>query len=142
MIRTERQYDEAKKKAASLKVGIEKAVKSKLPEKLKVAAQGQSLELLSEIESEIKEFELLRDGKLKEIPLNSIEDLRRAPIRYRISHQLTIEQFARQVNVNVRQMMRYESDEYASISLDRLNEIIKLLKDFKIEGRMKIAKRA
>lgn len=142
MIRTERQYEEGKKKAAALRTGLKKVEESAMPQKLKVAARGQSSELLREIESEIREFELLRDGKLKEIPLNSIEDLRRAPIRYRIYHHLTIEEFARRVNVNVRQMMRYESDEYSSISLDRLGEIIKRLEDFKMEGRMKIKKGA
>lgn len=142
MIRTERQYEEGKRKAAVLRLGLEKIEKSAIPLKLKTAARGQSSQLLSEIESDIREFELLRNGKLKEIPLNSIEDLRRAPIRYRISHHLTIEEFARQVNVNVRQMMRYESDEYSSISLDRLGEIMKHLEDFKIEGKMKIKKGA
>ena len=140
MIRTERQYQESKKKLSSLKVSIGKPFKAGLPEKIAKAARGQSSELMNELESEIKEFEQLTHGKLKDIPLNSIEDFKKAPIRYRLSHGMTIEEFARHIQVNVRQVMRYETDEYASISLERLSEILKHLDDVELEGRLKLKK--
>ena len=140
MIRSEKQYEAAKKQLATLREGLSSKGKPKVPEALARAAKGQTAELASEIEKEIKEYDLLQKTSLKEIPIHSLRDLRLAPIRYRIAAQMTIEGFARLVHIHSRQIARYESEDYQNVTWDTLLKILERL-NVKIEGKVELAQK-
>lgn len=100
MIRSEKQHQAAKKQLASLREALARKTRTKAPEALIRAAQGQTVELAGEIERQIKDYEQLQKTRAKELHIFSLHDLRVAPIRYRIAAHMTIESFARLVHVH------------------------------------------
>ena len=135
MIRSEKQYQAAKKQLVSLRKALAAGAHAKAPEAVIRAARGQTAELAAQIEKEIKDYERLQKTQAKELRIFSLHDLRVAPIRYRIAARMTIEGFARLVHVHSRQIARYESEEYQNVSWDTLLKILERL-DVKIEGKM------
>jgi len=137
MIRNERQYQTTKEKLLFLKETLKKRPKSNSPENVTTAALAQISELVSELETEIKDYELLKSlPHHSEMTFSSIDDLKLAPIRYRISRKMTVDAFARLVGINARQIIRYENDQYNSMSLERLKELLDKL-DLQIQGKLK-----
>src|SRR5713101_5139315 len=135
MIRSDKQYQAAKKQLVSLRKALAAGAHAKAPEAVIRAARGQTAELAAQIEKEIKDYEQLQKTQAKELRIFSLHDLRVAPIRYRIAARMTIEGFARLVHVHSRQIARYESEDYQNVSWDTLLKILERL-DVKIEGKM------
>ncbi|SRR6266446_7297839 len=135
MIRSDKQYQAAKKQLVSLRKALAAGAHAKAPEAVIRAARGQTAELAAQIEKEIKDYEQLQKTQAKELRIFSLHDLRVAPIRYRIAARMTIEAFARLVHVHSRQIARYESEDYQNVSWDTLLKILERL-DVKIEGKM------
>jgi hypothetical protein len=135
MIRSDKQYQAAKKQLVSLRKALAAGSHAKAPEAVIRAARGQTAELAAQIEKEIKDYEQLQKTQAKELRIFSLHDLRVAPIRYRIATRMTIEGFARLVHVHSRQIARYESEDYQNMSWDTLLKILERL-DVKIEGKM------
>jgi DNA-binding XRE family transcriptional regulator len=135
MIRSDKQYQAAKKQLVSLRKAPAAGAHAKAPEAVIRAARGQTAELAAQIDKEIKDYEQLQTTQAKELRILSLHDLRVAPIRYRIAARMTIEGFARLVHVHSRQIARYESEDYQNVSWDTLLKILERL-DVKIEGRM------
>jgi DNA-binding XRE family transcriptional regulator len=137
MIRSDKQYQAAKKQLVSLRKALAGGAHAKAPEAVIRAARGQTAELAAQIEKEVKEYEQLQKTQAKELRIFSLHDLRVAPIRYRIAARMTIEGFARLVHVHSRQIARYESEDYQNVSWDTLLKILERL-DVKIEGKMEL----
>jgi DNA-binding XRE family transcriptional regulator len=135
MIRSDKQYQAAKKQLVSLRKALAAGAHAKAPEAVIRAARGQTAELAAQIEKEIKDYEQLQKTQAMELRIFSLHDLRVAPIRYRIAARMTIEGFARLVHVHSRQIARYESEDYQNVSWDTLLKILERL-DVKIEGKM------
>ncbi|MBI1824535.1 MAG: helix-turn-helix transcriptional regulator, partial [Nitrospirae bacterium] len=106
-------------------------------DELLLAARGQTAELAAEIEKQIKDYEELLKTPAKELRIHSLNDLRVAPIRYRIAARMTVESFARLVHVHSRQIARYESEDYQNVSWDTLLKILERL-NVKIEGTVEL----
>ena len=139
MIRSDKQYQAAKKQLVSLRKALAAGAHAKAPEAVIRAARGQTAELAAQIEKEIKDYEQLQKTQAKELRIFSLHDLRVAPIRYRIAARMTIEAFARLVHVHSRQIARYESEDYQNVSWDTLLKILERL-DVKIEGKMELGR--
>jgi hypothetical protein len=137
MITSQKQLLAAKEKVKMLKESLVTEQEKSVPEVLKLATIGQIEELISEIESEINEYELLKSNKSTEIQIFSLEDLMNAPIKYRIAKGMTIEDFARKVHIHSRQIARYEHDHYHNATTDTLLKILVCL-DVKISGMVKL----
>jgi DNA-binding XRE family transcriptional regulator len=135
MIRSDKQYQAAKKQLVSLQQALAVGGHAKAPKAVIRAARGQTAELAAQIEKEMKDYEQLEKTQTKELRIFSLHDLRVAPIRYRIAAHMTIEAFARLVHVHSRQIARYESEDYQNVSWDTLLKILERL-DVKIEGKM------
>jgi len=120
-----------------LREGMAAPLKSELPEVLANAFHGQTEELLHEIETEISEYEALRNQPLEKISIQSMEDLMSAPIRYRLAKNMTVEEFSRKVDVHSRQIARYETEEYRNTTTETLLKILKKL-DVHLSGDLRI----
>jgi DNA-binding Xre family transcriptional regulator len=127
MITSTKQIEVAKGKVKLLKDSLRAKTSSGIPKELVNATRGQISELISEIEAEIKEFELLQSTSLEKFHVRSFEDLMLTPIRIRLAQKMTVEEFAHQVGVHSRQIARYEAQNYTNLNTLTLLKIFKKL---------------
>lgn len=137
MITSQRQFLAAKDKVKTLKESLILKKKADLPKILIDAHDGQVGELVSEIEAEISEYEALKEMSISDIPIHSIEDLMCAPIRYRIASNMSIEDFARKVEIHSRQIARYETEMYRNATTETLFKILRKLQ-LNLSGYLKV----
>ena len=136
MIRSEKQLQAARQQLALLRrQSGGPGIQAKVPKALQRAAKGQTAELAAELEREVEEYEQLQ--QTRELHIRSLEDLRVAPLRYRIAAHLTIEAFAQIIGVHSRQVARYESDEYRNVTWETLFKILEKLGVI-IEGKVEL----
>ncbi len=139
MITSDRQLNAAQEKLDMLKASLDAPAKKGVSKAIVEAAKRQIQELIDELQAEIDDY--TRTGQMdpSEIPINTIDDLMVAPIRYRISAHLSVDKFARMVDVSSRQIVRYESQAYQNSSVENLKKILDHLKirlDGQIEATM------
>lgn len=137
MIKSERQYLAAKEQIQFLKDKLSGTYKPDTPEIVKAAFEGQVGDLLREIENQVVDYEVLKNQPVEKIPIQSMEDLMNAPIRYRIAKHMTVEEFSRKVEVHSRQIARYETEEYRNTTTETLLKILKKL-DIHLSGDVRI----
>jgi ribosome-binding protein aMBF1 (putative translation factor) len=82
---------------------------------------------LEDLKSQLREYESLRAGKRRVIALDSIEELPKTLIQARIASGLTQEDLAAKLGLKPQQIQRYEATNYRSASLERINEIVRVL---------------
>lgn len=137
MITSTKQIEVAKGKVKLLKDSLRAKTSSGIPKELVNATRGQISELISEIEAEIKEFELLQSTNLEKFHVRSFEDLMLTPIRIRLAQKMTVEEFAHQVGVHSRQIARYEAQNYTNLNTLTLLKILEKL-SVQIDGFVQI----
>ena len=87
------------------------------------ALQGQ----LSDLEADIREYELLKAGNFAFEQLESIAELPKLLIRARIASGLSQRGLADRLGVKEQQIQRYEASDYASASFDRIKRVASAL---------------
>lgn len=135
MITSDKQYRAAKNKLKMLEASRTAPSKAGVADAIADAARMQINELAEEIGTEINEYERIRDMQPEEVPIQSIDDLMVAPIRYRIASHMSVEAFDRMVGISVRQILRYESQEYRNSSVPNLKKILARL-NIRLQGRV------
>ncbi|MBI3915451.1 MAG: helix-turn-helix transcriptional regulator [Betaproteobacteria bacterium] len=125
MITNERQYAITKAQAERFKETLAKPDehgKTLHPKVRKAMREGLQSQL-QDLETEIAEFERLRDGKVTTIVVNSIVDIAVALIQARIARNWTQKQLAEKLNLPEQQIQRYESPRYKGAAVERLQEV-------------------
>jgi hypothetical protein len=138
MITSDKQYAAAKGKLAMLEEALVAPRRDDVPLALIEVAQGQTHEMAEELKGEIAEYEMLKNTHPVEIPIHSLDDLMLAPIRYRIAANMTVEEFARRVDIHSRQIARYEAERYRNTTTATLQKILGKL-DLNVSGYLKVA---
>ncbi len=124
MITSDRQYVAAKEKLAMLQASLKAPIKKGVPDIISKATKGQLKEMISEIKEGIKEYESICHTEPSKITINSLDDLMVAPIRYRLASHMSVEAFARKVEISTRQIMRYEAENYENSNTNTLKKIL------------------
>ena len=124
MITSDRQLKASKEKLMELKRSLEKNSESIINPILAKAAKVQTQALIQEIETETFLYENLKTKGIAAIQLHSMADILNLPVMYRVAKGMSQEQFARLVNVGLRQIARYESDGYENINGETLKNIL------------------
>ncbi len=137
MITSDRQLNTTKKKIVSLEESLVEMRKS-ASGILGNSAVIQTEALTQELESEVIEYEKLYAEGLDAIDIQSPEDIMLLPIKYRIAKHLTKEAFAKEVDVSVRMIARYEAEEYTNINGETFKKILRNL-PLKLTGTLKEA---
>lgn len=78
---------------------------------------------LEDLQGEIAEYESLKTGNTKKFVSNTLADLAVGLIKARIARGLTQKELAMKLNINERQIQRYESTLYEGAALRRLQEV-------------------
>ena len=128
MIVSQQQYTATAKKLKMLQDSLSAPPREGVPEEFVQAAFAQTRELIGELQAEIDEYDRITTSDPAVIPVNSIEDLLVAPIRYRLASHKSLETFARAVDISVRQIFRYEQEGYRNCSVPNLTKILAKLK--------------
>jgi len=130
MIKNERQYRITKAQAERFERTISDVTSNPNSSRHPVLRKAELAGLKSQLEdlqSEIQEYEALRSGKRRMIALDSIEDLPKTLIQARIVAGLSQEELAARLGLKPQQIQRYEATNYQSASLERVNEIVRVL---------------
>ena len=133
MITNERQYRITKSQLSRLKKALSDFDIHEVTERLdsKILATAEKDALTSEeavLNSQLKEYELLRSGEITQFKASNLGELPSILIRARIAKGLTQRELADLVGLKEQQVQRYESDEYATANLRRLENIAIALK--------------
>lgn len=132
MIKNERQYRITKAQADEFTRAL-RALDSTGNERreihpLLLNAQRDALRSqLNDLESDLREYETLRQGEFEFKQLDTIADLPRLLISARIASGLTQRDLAQRLGLKEQQIQRYEATEYESASLARIKEVVAAL---------------
>ena len=133
MITNERQYKITKRQLAGIQQAIKEFNLQEVTERINsaVLAKAELEALQSEadvLENQIKEYEMLRSGRITNFQAKSLGELPRVLIHARIAQRLSQRELADLIGLKEQQIQRYESEEYGSASLRRLREIADALR--------------
>ena len=129
MIKNERQYRITKSQSAKFAETLTKLKeKSKGVDPLILKAQEEALKSqLQDIQNDIEEYDELRSGKIPILELRSLEELPYTLIKARISLGMSQKDLAELVGLKEQQIQRYESTDYSTANITRIQELIKAL---------------
>jgi ribosome-binding protein aMBF1 (putative translation factor) len=129
MIKNDRQYRITKAQAARFTKAIHEtktSPKGVHPLLQKAQIDGMRSQL-ADLQGEIEEYETLRSGRRKVATLDSLEKLSTTLIQARIAAGLSHADLASRLGLRPQQIQRYEATDYQSASLERVNEIMRVL---------------
>lgn len=144
MLKNEKQYRITKKKVEALR---EKISAFKAEESLSAAKQlilVSLIEMSTDMEKEMAEYELLKANKAKILKSRSLSELPSLITEYKIASGLTQKEFSRKIGMKEQQLQRYEAENFQGISFKNLIKILQaigldvIIKDIPLE---KISKR-
>ena len=132
MIKNERQYLITKAQADRFTEALRKldAGAADQPEHHPplLAVQKEALQSqLSDLEADIREYEILKAGNFAFEQLESISELPKLLISARIASGLSQRGLADRLGVKEQQIQRYEASDYASASFARIRKVVSAL---------------
>ncbi len=133
MITSNKQYQAATAKLTLLNDALSAPTKPAVSEMIVKAARLQTQELIDDIQRDIDDYDATGKMKPSDIPIQTVDDLMVAPIRFRLASHLSIDRFARLVEVSPRQIIRYESQAYQNSSMTNFKKILERI-NIKLTG--------
>lgn len=89
--------------------------------------EGAMQSQYEELRQQLVEYEALRQGQVRVLPVSSFDKLPLALIKARIASGMTQRDLAEVLGMKEQQVQRYEDTEYAGASFTRLKEVIQAL---------------
>jgi len=91
-------------------------------------AMGDALRSEAEVlQGQLREYDRLRAGRVKQRTLRSLNELPKAIIEARIAARITQKGLADRLGVAEQQVQRWEASKYAGVSIERLQEVVDAL---------------
>jgi transcriptional regulator with XRE-family HTH domain len=85
------------------------------------------LSYIAEFKKDIQDYEDIKNGNVRVLHLKSLSELGQACVKSRIAKGWSQALLAEKLGVAEQQIQRYESENYASVNYNRLNDIIEAL---------------
>ena len=126
MIHTDRQLAKTRDQVDLLRASVAESVEALMPgidPVIAEASRAAVVEQARELDEEILEYELLKQGAVAIPDLREVQYLHTNLIRARIALGLTQRDLAERLDMAEQQIQRYEANEYAGASLSRLREV-------------------
>ncbi len=133
MITSDIQYTAAQQQLVMLTESLDAPKKQGVPDVIEQAGKAQTRSLIAQIQTDMREYDRLKNTSPPEIKIESLEDLMTAPIRYRLAANMSLDSFGRKVCVSARQIARYEQENYRNTNSSTLQKILQAL-DIQLEG--------
>jgi ribosome-binding protein aMBF1 (putative translation factor) len=137
MIQNEREYKITKAQAdkfAEALIAFEKTPPEGHP-KMRKAYKDAMQSQLEELQEQLNDYETLKRGKAKTLPIESFEELPKILIQARIAAGLSQKELGDQLGLKEQQIQRYEATLYKSASLTRLLAVANAL-GIRLDGRV------
>ena len=99
----------------------------KLSSKMVQAIRNAHRSQAKDLESEMAEYERLKNAAPEDITLQTLVDLPRMLIKLRIMRGFTQKRLAKQLDISEQQIQRYEKNEYQGVRFRRIVEITQAL---------------
>jgi hypothetical protein len=124
MIQNEREYRITKSQADKFARALEDLEANSGGDLPMVALQKSALaSQLEELREQLADYDGLKSGDVREIAVNSFDELPQALIRARIAMGLSQKELAERMGLKEQQIQRYESSDYAGASLHRIKGV-------------------
>ncbi len=129
MITNEVQYRLTKARLAQFEQAVASLERELVPpdRKRRELELGALRSQASDLDAELREYEVLRSGSLTSFEALTLADLAGALVKARIAKGWTQRQLADELSVAEQQIQRYEATGYASASLARLCDVAEAL---------------
>jgi len=137
MITSSQQHNASKEAANDLRKMLLAEPDPDIPTGLVAVNRKRLKKKLTTIEKDIKEYEESVKLDLSTLKFDKFEDLLKAPIRYRLANNESVKEFAEEVGINKRQILRYEEEAYQNCSIPTLFKILDHI-GVRITGEIKI----
>ena len=137
-ITNDRQYNVTKGQLAKLRNACEvaEADRDRMDPRVYRAMVAGIGSHIGELEARLREYENLKKG-VRKLPIKSFADLPRLLIEGRIARGLTQRDLALCLGIKPQQVQKYEKTEYASASLRRILDVIRIL-DFDLNTEVRL----
>lgn len=125
MITNERQYRITKgwlERFTQARAGVEAQGESLHPRAAQ-ALRDQYESQIEELRAELADYEVLRQGAVVALELDSLAELPDALIRARTAARLSQADLAARLGLKKQQVQRYEATRYAGVSLERIQAV-------------------
>ncbi|MGD8836985.1 MAG: helix-turn-helix transcriptional regulator [Desulfobacteraceae bacterium] len=134
MILNQRQYSVTKAQKLRLQKALEfsKGQKGELDKKIYESMIAGLKSQIGELKDQLKEYEKIQNAKSLDY---SLENLPSVLIKARVALGWTQGKLAKKLNVDPRQIQRYEKTNYSSVSLERAIEILQVM-GIDLKGRI------
>ena len=125
MIANERQYRISSTAVREFEEALANldAVEAHRPPEMRQLMREAIESQIEELRDDLAAYEALRDGSVTVMELASLVELPEALIRARIAVGLTQKGLAERLGLKEQQIQRYESTQYAGVSLQRVQEV-------------------
>ncbi len=128
MIKTERQYQITKTQAEKFEAALRQAEARSYSDPLLAQLERDSLRSqFEELRDQLAEYDRLRSGSIREISVDTMDQLPQALIKARIAAGLSQKDLADRLGLKEQQIQRYEATDYSTAGLRRIGEIVNAL---------------
>ncbi|NQY38444.1 MAG: hypothetical protein HRT37_26640 [Alteromonadaceae bacterium] len=124
MITSKIQYKASLKAVETLKKTLNAKPSDNWSEGLAKATMKKTQRKINEIEENIKEYEHYTSSEVTHIYLDTLDDLMKAPIRIRLVLGESVKEFADELDINKRQILRYEEEQYENCTMATFKKIM------------------
>jgi ribosome-binding protein aMBF1 (putative translation factor) len=125
MIQNQLQYKVTKSRLKEFTQALATLSQEKLPKKALEVRRRALESMIEELESDIATFETHQNSDIPDLSI--LEDLPKTLVRARIAAGLTQAELAQRLGMKAQQVQRYEASQYASASLERLQEVARAI---------------
>lgn len=137
MITSNRQLALANKQLAALCKRLASPAKKGVPEHILAMETSQVKDEISRLEQEIDVYDRACNADLNNLNFDSYDEFLRLPIVIRLAKGITLSGFADELQVSLRQLKRYEEDEYRNAPAEVVREV---LAHFQLQVAVQIVK--
>ena len=128
MITNQRQYLVAQSQAERFRQALAAPDAKDLHPKAVKAMNAGLRSQLDDIETELAEYDALRQGRITEFEAESIVGIGQALIKARIVRNLTQKELAERLSLAEQQIQRYEATLYRGVAAERLQQVADALR--------------
>lgn len=140
MIRNEKEYRSTKVALAGfedalMQFDVLKAIEGGIDPMIARAQRASYERQAAELRDQLGAYELLRDGKVRELEIRSVTGLGKGLIEARVARGLTQRELANLAGLQEQQIQKYEKEQYGSASLSRIAHVASTI-GLSFEARM------
>lgn len=129
MLRNELEYRNSKRQIEELRSELDKRrliVERDVSQSTNAVSDALKMKI-GDIESEIEEYEALREGRIPALNIDSFDDIGKLVTKARIARGWSQADLAEALDMEPQQVQRYERNDWQKISLWRLQEVVEAI---------------